>query len=173
VRFVAFANEEHPHTHSPSMGSRLYARRVRGRGDRVTAMLSLECLGVFSDDKRHKEGPRALAWLSPWPPNFIAFVGNRASKALTEQAAESFRAASPVPAKAIALPSFLPFVNASDHASFWKERYPGVMVTDTSPFRYRHFHRRTDTPEKLDYTRMAELVPGLAAVIARLAAAPH
>jgi hypothetical protein len=171
VRFVAFANEEHPHTHTPTMGSRYYARRLRSRGDRVVAMVSLECLGVFADGRAHRQSPRALAWLSPWPPSFVAFVANRASRALAADSARAFCTCSPIPARAIALPTFLPFVNASDHASFWKERYPAFMATDTAPLRYRHYHRRTDTPEKLDYARMAELLPGLAAMVAKLAAA--
>jgi hypothetical protein len=28
----------------------------------------------------------------------------------------------------------------SDHASFWDEGYPGMMITDTSEFRYGSYH---------------------------------
>ena len=38
----------------------------------------------------------------------------------------------------------------SDHWSFWQLGYPAVMVTDTALFRYRHYHKPTDTPDKVD-----------------------
>ena len=57
----------------------------------------------------------------------------------------------------------------SDHWAFWREGYPGVMVTDTAPFRYPHYHAPSDTPDKLDYDRMARVVAGLARVAASLA----
>src|SRR5439155_322999 len=41
VRFVAFVNEEPPHFQTAQMGSRVYARQARARGDRIRAMLSL------------------------------------------------------------------------------------------------------------------------------------
>jgi hypothetical protein len=43
------------------------------------------------------------------------------------------------------------------------------MVTDTALFRYPHYHRATDTPDKLDYDRMARVVSGLQKVINDLA----
>ena len=38
------------------------------------------------------------------------------------------------------------------------------MVTDTSFMRNPHYHQRTDTWQRLDYTRMAQVVRMLAAV---------
>jgi hypothetical protein len=43
------------------------------------------------------------------------------------------------------------------------------MATDTAPLRYRYYHTPQDTPEKLDYDRMARVVAGLARVVAHLA----
>lgn len=42
------------------------------------------------------------------------------------------------------------------------------MVTDTAPFRYPHYHRPSDTPDKLDYQRMARVVVGLEKAIVDL-----
>ncbi len=41
-------------------------------------------------------------------------------------------------------------VGGSDHWSFWQYDYPAIMVTDTAPFRYPHYHEATDTVDKLD-----------------------
>jgi len=48
----------------------------------------------------------------------------------------------------------------------------GVMVTDTAPFRYPHYHKPTDTPDKVDYARVARVVVGLRDVIVELVNAP-
>jgi hypothetical protein len=39
--------------------------------------------------------------------------------------------------------------------SFWQCEYPAVMLTDTAMYRNEHYHAPSDTPEKLDYERMA------------------
>jgi hypothetical protein len=45
------------------------------------------------------------------------------------------------------------------------------MVTDTAPLRYPHYHTLDDTPEKLDYAKMARVVGGIERVVAELAGA--
>ena len=69
----------------------------------------------------------------------------------------------------MAAPSFVPGVAWSDQLSFWRAGYPALMVTDTAFYRYRHYHAPTDTPEKLDYARMAGVVEGLARMLGALA----
>jgi hypothetical protein len=44
-----------------------------------------------------------------------------------------------------------------------------MMVTDTAPFRYPYYHTALDTPDKIDYDRLAHLVDGLEATIEALA----
>jgi hypothetical protein len=43
------------------------------------------------------------------------------------------------------------------------------MVTDTAPFRYPYYHSPDDTPDKLDYDKMARVVVGLKHVLQTLA----
>ena len=57
----------------------------------------------------------------------------------------------------------------SDHAPFWFKGIPAIMITDTALYRYPHYHRPTDTPEKLDYDGLARVTGGLAEVIRALA----
>ena len=66
------------------------------------------------------------------------------------------------------MPGRITGIGWSDHWSFWQVGYSAVMVTDTAPFRYPHYHKRTDTPDKLDYDRMARVVVGLEKVISEL-----
>lgn len=68
-----------------------------------------------------------------------------------------------------ALPEHTTGIGWSDHASFWSAGYPAIMVTDTALFRYHHYHRATDTPDKVDFDRLARVVAGLGRVTEALA----
>jgi len=57
----------------------------------------------------------------------------------------------------------------SDHRSFWRQGYRAVMITDTAFYRYRHYHRNTDTPDKLNYPALAVVTHGLTSAFAALA----
>ena len=169
--FVAFTNEEEPFFHTSAMGSRVYAT-TQGPKD-VVAMLSLETLGYYADERGTQERPPVIRWFVDLPDtgNFIAFVGNRRSSALLEQSLTAFRKAVRFPAYGFKAWELLPGVTWSDHWSFWKSCVPALMVTDTAPSRNRCYHRICDTPDRLDYARMEQVVHGLDAVVAELARA--
>jgi Zn-dependent M28 family amino/carboxypeptidase len=168
LRFVAFANEEPPFFKSDHMGSRVHAKRYREGHETVMAMLSLETIGYYSDVKGSQIYPPPLSLFYPSTGNFIAFVGNLSSRSLLRQVITSFRRNALFPSEGAALPSWIPGVDWSDHWSFWKEGYPAVMVTDTAPFRYPEYHSFSDTPDKIDYERLARVVAGLEKVIGEL-----
>ena len=43
-----------------------------------------------------------------------------------------------------------------------------VMITDTAPFRYPHYHRSSDTPDKVDAEKVARVVKGMERVVREL-----
>ena len=172
LRLVAFVNEEPPHFRTSEMGSRVYARRCRERNETVTAMLSLETIGCFTDQPDTQKYPAPLGLCYPSTGNFIAFVGNVGSRSLVRRCVKTFRARAPFPSEGAALPGFLPGVGWSDHESFWENGFPAVMVTDTAPFRFAHYHLRGDTPDKVDFERCARVVAGVEQVIRELAGIP-
>jgi hypothetical protein len=173
LRFLAFVNEEPPYFQTPRMGSFVYAGRCKARGDQISAMISLETIGYFSDAPRSQTYPVPLIGaFYPTTGNFIGFVGNLRSRALLRRAVALFRKYEKLPSEGAALPSFIPGVSWSDQWAFWQHGYPGIMITDTAPFRYPHYHAATDTPEKLDYPRLALVVSGIQKVIEELEAAP-
>jgi Zn-dependent M28 family amino/carboxypeptidase len=169
VRLVAFVNEEPPFFHTQNMGSRVYAKRARARGDRIVAMLSLETIGYYSDMEGTQQYPFPFGLFYPSTGNFIGFVGNIASRALVRRAIDSFRCRTPFPSEGTAAPGWLPGISWSDHWAFWREGYPAIMITDTAPFRYPQYHRPGDRPEMVDYERLARVVSGLAEVVIDLA----
>jgi Zn-dependent M28 family amino/carboxypeptidase len=172
IRFVAFANEELPYFMGPEMGSWNSARRARDRGETVRAMLSLEMLGYYRDEPRSQRYPPPLGLLYPDRGNFIAFVGDLGARSLVRKSVAAFRKHASFPSEGVAAPSFVPGVTWSDHWSFRNHGFPAIMVTDTAFNRYPHYHLPTDTPEKLDYERLARVTLGLAATLRALAGDP-
>ena len=83
------------------------------------------------------------------------------TRGLVTRSLQSFRAHASFPSEGIAAPEFVPGINWSDHWSFWKQGYPAVMITDTAPYRYPHYHGPGDTPDKVDYEKMVPLVRGI------------
>jgi len=168
LRLVAFVNEEPPFFLSDAMGSRVYAREAKRRGDRVAAMLSLETIGYFDDASGSQQYPPPLGSFFPDRGDFIGFVGNVASASLVRRCVGAFRAAVRFPSEGVAAPAQIPGVYWSDHDSFWKEGWPAVMITDTAPFRNPHYHGASDTPRTVDFDRLARVVRGIAAAVDEL-----
>ena len=169
LRFVAFVNEEPPYFLSGEMGSLVYARRCKERGDKISAMISLETIGYFSDAPHSQTYPSpGLGVFYPSVGNFIGFVSNVKSRALLRRVITLFRKHAKIPSEGASLPAFIPGVSWSDQWSFWQHGYPAIMVTDTAPFRYPYYHSSSDTPDKLDYDRFTLVVSGMEKVIQEL-----
>ena len=169
LRLVAFANEEAPFFGSDEMGSQVYAKCASQRNEDIKAMVSLEMIGYYSDKQGSQRYPFPLSFFYPDTANFVGFVGNLSSWRLVRQALGAFRASTAFPSEGLAAPSWVTGVAWSDHWSFWQAGYPAIMITDTAFFRYEHYHRPTDTPDKLDYQSMARVTKGLVDVAIELA----
>lgn len=172
VRFVAFTLEEPPAFFTPYQGSRVYARSLRQRRERVVGMVALEMLGYYSDEPDSQRFPFfPMRWFYPTVGNFIGVVGNLRSRALVARVRQAMRRGSDLPVESLSIQPVVPGLALSDHASFWLHGYPAVMVTDTAFFRNRHYHTASDRPETLDLARMAECVQGLRQAVIELAGA--
>ena len=171
LRFVFFVNEEPPWFQTKDMGSVVYAKRCKEREENVVAMLSLETIGYYSDQPGSQKfnDLAPLRLLYPDTGNFIAFVADVKSGPLAQKVVGKFRETTKFPAHGCALFGFLEGIGWSDHWSFWEKGYPALMVTDTAPFRYPHYHKKEDTPDKIDFERTARVVAGLERVVADLA----
>lgn len=131
----------------------------------MTAMLSLETIGYYDDTPGSQKYPPPLGLLYPSRGNFIDFVGNVASRRLVREVVATFRKVEPFPSEGGAFPAFVPRIGDSDHASFWHEGYPALMVTDTANFRYPYYHTPEDTIDKISFDRLARVVRGLGKVV--------
>jgi Zn-dependent M28 family amino/carboxypeptidase len=173
LRFVAFPCEEFPHCHTDTMGSRVYARQCRIRGERIVGMLCLEMVGYYSTEPNSQQIPpgipRSLRWAFPKRGDFLAAVGNLRSWRIGWTFRRGFKLASRFPLYSIVLPERISEIRRSDNSSFWDQGYPALMLTDTSFLRNPHYHAETDTPDTLDYPRMAQATLGVAGGAKRLA----
>jgi Zn-dependent M28 family amino/carboxypeptidase len=170
VELVAYSLEEPPHFATPDMGSAHHAAALAEAGVRVRAMLSLEMLGYFSDEPNSQHYPVGpLAWLYPVRGDFIALVGNLAQGSLTRRVKRAMRAAGTIPIESINAPAWLTGIDFSDHRSYWERGFPALMVTDTSFYRNPNYHEASDTPETLDYARLARAVSAVHQAVQALA----
>jgi hypothetical protein len=169
VRFVLFANEEPPHFNMDTMGSQIYARACRERGEDVR-MVCLETIGCYSSAPGSQRWPAAaLALLLPDRGDFVALVGIEQSRAFIERGAQAMMAQGAFPLFAAAAPASFNDVSLSDHRGFNECGYEAFMVTDTAPFRYAHYHEPTDTAERIDFDSMARVVRGVLGMVRVLA----
>jgi hypothetical protein len=100
----------------------------------------------------------------PTTGNFIGLVSDRRSRSLMVSLEAAIKRAGRLPAVTLSVPfggHILPEVRLSDHASFWDEGYPAVMLTDTAFMRNPNYHGPGDIMDHLDLPAMTELTLGL------------
>ena len=161
VVFVAFVNEEPPFFTTNEMGSYVFAKYLKKNQKSVKAAVILEMLGFYNEGFASQ---RYLPLLGPFYPNqanFITVVGNYSSSGLVHHLVKGMSQGTDFSVQSIVAPSFVPGIYFSDHWSFWKMGYPAVMVTDTAYLRYKHYHKYTDTIEKLNFVKMGYCLQGL------------
>ena len=165
VRFVSFALEEPPAYGTSAMGSRVYARKAKQQGERIDGMICLEMVGYTCHEPNCQRYPFPLMFRNyPERGDYIGIVGNYRSRKFTRALVQAFKENEALPVISLTVPwsgYLLPEVRLSDHAPFWDRGYKAVMITDTSFYRNPHYHKRSDTMDKLDYAFMAQLVNSL------------
>jgi Zn-dependent M28 family amino/carboxypeptidase len=165
LRLVSFALEEPPAYGTRFMGSRVYARKAREEGERLDGMICLEMVGYSNSEPGSQAYPFPLMFRNyPRTGDYIGIVGNYRSRKFTRELFDAFKKNEGLPVIKLTIPwsgYLLPTVRLSDHASFWDKGYKAVMITDTAFYRNPHYHRRSDTMDKLDYGFMAKLVESL------------
>jgi Zn-dependent M28 family amino/carboxypeptidase len=172
VRFVAFSCEEPPHFYTDTMGSDQYARACWKAGENVVGMLCLEMVGYYRDEPGSQQIPpgipRVLRRVFPARGNFLTAVGNLKSVRLLLAFRRGFKKNSALPLYTVALPERIHEIRLSDNGSFWDFGYPALMITDTSFLRNPHYHQPSDTPDTLDYGRLAQATFGVAGAVAQI-----
>ena len=151
------------------MGSVHHAQGLVSRKQQVKAMVCLEMIGTFSDEAGSQRYPvPGMDLLYPSKGNFIAVIGGIGHGNLVRKVKTAMQSASPLPVWSMNAPSGLTGIDFSDHASYWKEGIPAIMITDSAFYRNRRYHTAQDTAGRLDYTRMGQAVQGVFAAVKAL-----
>lgn len=176
MQFVAFTLEEpqlQVKTLSFLIGSRHFAQEARKKGLRYTGVLILESVGYTSEKPQSQSLPPLVRIVAPDTGNFLGVIANRSSKDLLESFCRSATKWIPeleVIGYKVPLSGYLiPETRFSDHACFWDQGYPALMLTDTAMFRNPNYHTPYDKLETLDFTFMSRVAKGIVGVCCDLA----
>jgi hypothetical protein len=166
LRLVCFVNEEPPFFQTDAMGSVVYARRCRERGERIIGAITPDTIGYYRAEPGSQRYPLPYRLCGyPRTGDFIAFLSNWGSRRWLRSVAGAFRRQSDFPSLAVAVPAVLRRIGWSDDWTFWRAGYPALTVTDTAFLRTPHYHTPHDLPEHMDFARMARVVRGLEGVV--------
>jgi Zn-dependent M28 family amino/carboxypeptidase len=169
--FIGFTCEEPPAFFTPDMGSRVYVKRARQQKANILGMLCLEMVGYYSQAPHSQSLPLPLKLMGyPTTGNFIGLVSDRRSRPLMVRLEAAIQGGCRLPTVTLAVPlggHILPEVRLSDHANFWDEGYPAIMLTDTAFMRNPNYHGPGDVMDRLDLTAMTELTLGLVNFVER------
>ena len=169
IELALWPLEEPPNFRTPSMGSAVHANALALSGADVRGMISLEMIGYFSDEPGSQSFPApGMSLLYTSRGDGIVVVGNSSSWWFTRRVKKRMAGATDLPVRSMNAPAFVPGVDFSDHLNFWDQGWKAVMITDTAFYRNPNYHEPTDTPETLDYARMAQVVTGVYAVVTTL-----
>ena len=168
VILAAYTLEEPPFFASKLMGSAVHARALKEQQVGGKLMICFEMIGYFSDEPGSQQFPVPFLKLYyPTTGNFIAIVDQLFSIQAGKMK-RHIRKAIDLSVYSINAPKWLPGVDWSDHLNFWKQGHPAVMITDTAFYRNEEYHSDDDTPDRLDYERMAKVVHGVYSYVLHL-----
>lgn len=173
IIFVAWANEEHPFFQEDEMGSRRHARALvkeLGGSEKVSGMISLETLGVYSPRVNKKRNSMLAGSLVGVLDrcDYVAFMSTNSGRRYSRDCAKVFASVSRFPVRSVVFGYLTRGIAWSDDWSYMKEGIPSFAVTDTAYMRCDDYHETSDTPDKLDYREFAEVTMGLEKMVRRL-----
>lgn len=172
VWLIAFCLEE-----QGLLGSAAFAARLKKTKQPILGAIILECVGYARHESGSQRHPPGVPIPVPPVGNFLGIIGDEISRPLVAAIEKSARHSAPalqtltlvVPGRGEKLPD----VRRSDHAAFWDEGFPAVMLTDTANFRNPHYHQPTDRIETLNLDFLDAVIEAVIASIQTLAGRPH
>jgi Zn-dependent M28 family amino/carboxypeptidase len=159
IELVAYTHEEPPYFGTVHMGSAHHAAGVALRNEDIIGVIVLEMIGYFSDRRFSQSYPSLLLHgIYPHRGNFIAVVGRWDQGAWIKKVKAGMKGTTALPVHSIRAPASIPGIDFSDHRNYWPHGYQAVMLTDTAFYRNKSYHTTNDTPDRLDYQRLSDVV---------------
>lgn len=162
IDLVAYTLEEPPFFRTEKMGSFIHAQSLKEENAQVVGMISLEMIGYFKDERKTQDYPLGILSLFYGSRgNYITLVKKFGSGKFVHRFCKQFKKSKVIRTKKFTGPKKLAGIDFSDHLNYWKFGYSAMMITDTSFYRNKNYHQKTDTMETLDLVRMAKVVDGV------------
>ncbi len=179
IDIVAYTNEERPHCalnpkdhekYIAYMGSYVHAQSLKDANVPVIGAIILEMIGYYSNKANSQSYPfNALKLFYPTKADFIGALGNVESFDLIQKVKAGIKQNSSIKVRSISVPKeILPDVSRSDHDCYNILGYKALMINNTSEYRNKNYHKKTDTPDTLMYDKMAEIVKGVFSTVVKL-----
>lgn len=168
LQIVAYSLEEPPFFRTKKMGSFIHAKSLKDSYKKVKLAIILDMIGFYNDKENSQNYPFPfMKWIYPSKANFISIVSDLSIENIMHlrDAKSIFKQTSDLPVYSMTAPSFIPGIDFSDHQNYWKLGYPAIFVTDTAFYRSNNYHTIDDTPDTLDYDRMAKVVEGVFCIV--------
>ena len=159
IDLVAYTLEEPPHFRTENMGSFHHAKYLYDNHIEVYGMISLEMIGYFSDAKNSQDYPaRFLSLIYGKTGDYITLVRKNGSGKFARKFCKAFKKHDFIKTKKFTAPASLPGIDFSDHLNYWLFDFSALMITDTSFYRNKNYHKSTDTLQTIDIDRMAAVI---------------
>lgn len=173
VQFVAFTLEEpQPLTLNFLIGSDHFAKEARKSKRKYKGVFILESVGYTDMSEGSQVVPLFVRIPVPKIGNFLGIIANRKSLSIMNSfykiASEFIPELKIVKYKVPFSGRIIPETRFSDHASFWNQGYPALMLTDTAMFRNPYYHTQYDRFETLDFSFIANVAKAVVSVILKL-----
>lgn len=169
IDLVAYTLEEPPYFRTEYMGSYIHAKYLADHKIEVFGMLSVEMIGFFSDKKKSQNYPLGiLSWFYGNKGDYITLVNKFGKGKFARQFSKRFKQSKTIKTKKFTAPKALPGIDFSDHLNYWNFGYSAMMITDTSFYRNKNYHQKTDTIETLDIPKMAKVIDGIYLALLKL-----
>lgn len=166
IEFIAWNSEEPPLYNTPGMGSAVHAEYIKKSKIKLKAVFCLDVIGYYSDKPGSQTYPSsALKYLYGDKGDFIGLMGNYCpsdfGKKLHACMNQPGLKAQYLPVPVI----YRERLAFSDHRNYFHFECPTVFITNTGWYRNQAYHQADDTPDTVDYKRVALIADGLFAFI--------
>ncbi|MEO1012165.1 MAG: M28 family peptidase [Bacteroidota bacterium] len=169
IDFIAYTLEEPPFFRTEHMGSYIHAKFLKDRGVAVKGMICLESIGYYSNAPNSQNYPfPQMKALYGDKGDFIAVVQNKKAGDFSMKMADFMVAYRGIKTQIVQGSSSVPGVDFSDHLNYWKFGYDAIMITNTAVYRNPNYHTAKDTPETLDFNKIARVIEQLYQAIRRI-----
>jgi Zn-dependent M28 family amino/carboxypeptidase len=159
IDLVAYSLEEPPYFESENMGSYVHAKYLKENKIKVRGVIAFDMIAYFSDEKNSQRFPaKFLKLFYGGKANFITVVQKFHNGKFPNKFKRKMKRHANIRTRSFKGPASMSSIGLSDHWSYWQFGFSALLVSDTSFFRNKNYHERTDTIETLDIYRMCRVI---------------